>query len=132
MELPRSSRPVDFHPHEPIDANSAQNYIWDSLKKAFRDDGVAYYRYHIFPHGRHKRREPDVLLLHQTLGVVVIECKGCRIGNVAAIEGAEWVMQDWYDQTAAPLAQARDQMFAVKRRYDARPESRDLVSFHAA
>ncbi len=124
---------MDFHPLEPIDSNSAQNYVWASLKQAFRGEpGVAYYRYHIFPRGRQRHREPDVLVLHPEFGVVVIECKGCRIGNVAAIQGSEWVMRDWYEESEAPLEQAQEQMFAVKRRYDERRETRDLVTFHFA
>src|SRR5437763_1060648 len=64
---------VDFFPYEPFDSNGAQTYVWDSLKAAFRGAGVAYYRYHIFPRGRRRRRELDVLLLHPELGVCVVE-----------------------------------------------------------
>src|SRR5262245_13235823 len=112
---------MEFHPHEAPDNNSAQRYVWDSLKKAFHDEpGVAYYRYHIFPRNRLRRREPDVLLLHLALGLFILECKGCRISNIAAINGCEWRMHDWYEEVETPLQQAEDQMFAVKALYDER------------
>jgi superfamily I DNA and RNA helicase len=121
---------MNFHPLEPFDANSAQRHVWDNLKEAFRDeDGVAYYRYPIFVRGG-RHREPDILLLHRALGLWVIECKGCRIANVAAVEGHEWRMADWHEGAERPLLQAEDQMFAVKNRYEDRRETRDLLSFH--
>jgi superfamily I DNA and RNA helicase len=124
---------VDFFPYEPFDSNGAQTYVWDSLKAAFRGaGGVAYYRYHIFPSGRRRHREPDVLLLHPELGVCVIECKGCRIDNIAAIQGAEWRMRHWYEESQAPLEQAADQMFAVKNRFDEHRPTRGALSFHFA
>jgi superfamily I DNA and RNA helicase len=119
---------MQFHPHEAFDSNRAQRHVWDNLKLAFPDDeGVAYYRYPIFARGT-RRREPDILLLHPTLGLWVIECKGCRIENVAAIEGNCWVMANWHEENETPLAQAEDQMFAVKNRYDERRETRNVVA----
>src|SRR5262249_42634564 len=58
-----------------------------------------------------------------------LECKGCPIANVAAIHGHEWVMDDWHDEQETPLAQAEDQMFAVKNRYEGRRETRGLLAF---
>jgi hypothetical protein len=114
---------MDFCPNEPFDNNSAQHYVWGSLKAAFEDDpGVRYYRFPIFVRGA-PRREPDVLLLHPDLGLWVIECKGCRIENVAELRGHEWLMRDWHDEVERPLLQAEDQMFALKHRYDERRET---------
>lgn len=124
---------MEFHPHETPDSNSAQRYVWDNLKQAFKEDpGDAYYRYHIFPRNRIRRCEPDILLLHQTLGLFILECKGCKIENLEAIYGCEWRMTNWYEESETPLQQAEDQMFAVKGRYDERRETRELVSYHFA
>jgi superfamily I DNA and RNA helicase len=125
---------MEFCPHEPLTSNSAERYTWDSLKTAFREDpqGIAYYRYQIFPRGRQSHREPDILLLHPGLGVYVLECKGCRIDNVLALDGSAWRMQNWHEETETPLLQAEDQMFAVKNRYEDRRETRGLLSFHFA
>lgn len=124
---------MEFHPYEPFDDNKAQRYVWESLKTSFRDDaGVAYYRYHIFPRNRRRRREPDVLLLHPTLGLGVLECKACRIDNILAINGSTWTMRDWHEEFEAPLEQAADQMFAVKGRYEERRDTSGLLSFHYA
>src|SRR5262245_44317609 len=119
---------MDFHPLENLGSNSAERYVWDSLKSAFQGEpGVVYFRYHIFPRGRQRRRQPDILLLHPSLGVVVLECKGCKIANVVAVHGGEWHMRDWYEEYAAPVRQAEDQMFAVKSRFEERRETRGLL-----
>jgi hypothetical protein len=125
---------VQFHPHEPLTSNGAERYAWDSLKTAFRDDpcGVCYYRYHIFPRGRGRHRQPDILLLHPGLGVLALECKGCRIDNILSIDGSSWRMQGWYEETETPLLQAEDQMFAVKNRFEDLRETRGLLSYHFA
>jgi superfamily I DNA and RNA helicase len=120
---------MEFHPQEPFDSNAAQKHVWSSLKQALQEEpGVAYYRYPIFAKGGRRHREPDFLLLHPELGLWTIECKGCRIDNVAAIQGHEWVMRDWHEEVETPVAQAEDQMYAVKSRFDDRRETRGLVA----
>jgi superfamily I DNA and RNA helicase len=122
---------MEFHPFEALASNSSERHVWENLKEAFRgDSGSAYFRHAIFARAGGRFREPDILLLHRELGLVCMECKGCRIENVGAILGAEWVMQNWREESETPLQQAEDQLFAVKGRYDAQRETRDLLSFH--
>jgi hypothetical protein len=116
-----------FHPNEPFDNNKGQHIAWTQLKNAFAsDEGVAYYRYPIFSGRGSHRREPDILLIHRQFGIWVLECKGCRIGNIVAIQGHEWEMWDWHHESETPIAQAEDQMWAVKGLLEKQRELRSL------
>ena len=116
---------MEFHPYEPLDNNSAQNKVWGWLKSAFTGDaGEAYYRYPIFTRTGNLMREPDFLMLHQETGLWVMECKGCSIDNIESIQGHEWKMKNWHSDVETPVAQAEDQMFAIKNKLDVRRESR--------
>ncbi|MBD2246786.1 NERD domain-containing protein [Nostoc sp. FACHB-888] len=122
---------MEFHPYEPFDQNKAQKTVWEKLKSAFKDEeGVAFYRYPIFNRNGNLHREPDILLVHREYGLWVIECKGCYINNIASIQGHEWKMNDWHSEVETPVAQAEDQMFAIKNRLTERRETRGLVSFN--
>jgi superfamily I DNA and RNA helicase len=126
---------MTFHPHEPFDQNNSQHKLWDWLKEAFKDDeGVAYYRFPVFKKTGNLLREPDILLLHRQYGLWVFEVKGCQIGNIQTIQGHEWQMNDWYEETSTPVMQAEDGMFAVKGKLEQCREIRDLVwtSFRVA
>jgi superfamily I DNA and RNA helicase len=122
---------MEFHPYEAFDRNSAQQKLWDYLRKAFEhDEGVAYYRYPIFtPHGRLKR-EPDIVILHRDLGLWVIECKGFKIDNIREVQGHNWQMAKWHREAEQPMGQAEDAMFALRSKLDAHRETRDKVVYH--
>jgi hypothetical protein len=124
---------MDFFPYAAPDSNSAQKAVWNAIRRAFAGEpGAAYYRYHIFPRDARFGREPDILVLHRRLGVIVLECKGCGVGNVAAVNGTEWVMRDWYGDRMFPVLQAEEQMFAVENRFRDSRAARGLMSFHFA
>lgn len=121
---------MEFFPYEPFDKNDAQKKVWDWVKDAFKDEeGVAYYRYPIFTKTGKLNREPDILLLHRQLGLWVIECKGCLINNIKGIQGHEWQMNNWYREIDTPVAQAEDEMFAIKNKLTERRETRSLVIY---
>lgn len=122
---------MEFYPYEPFDQNKAQRSVWEKLKSAFKDEvGVAFYRYPIFHRNGNLHREPDILLVHREYGLWVIECKGCYINNIASIQGHEWKMNDWHSEIETPVAQAQDQMFAIKNKLTGRTETCGLVSFN--
>ncbi|GAA6617385.1 NERD domain-containing protein [Scytonema sp. NUACC26] len=122
---------MEFHPYEPFDQNKAQKEVWERLKEAFKNEpGVAFYRYPIFHKTEKLHREPDILMLHRELGLWVFECKGCTINNIASIYGHEWKMNNWHSEVETPVAQAEDQMFAIKNKLDVPRETRGLVSFN--
>ena len=104
-----------FCPNEPPDHNKGERLVWNLLRRAFEgDEGVGYYRYPVFAGRGSRRHEPDFLVVHRKFGIWVFECKGARIENIAEINGQEWAMRRWYDETIYPVQQADDQLFAVK------------------
>lgn len=122
---------MEFHPYEAFDNNKAQRKVWDWIKEVFKDEpGVAYYRYPIFYRNGKLNREPDILILHRELGLWVIECKGCYIDNIASIQGHEWRMNRWHSEIETPVAQAEDQMFAIKNKLTERRETRDSMALN--
>lgn len=122
---------MDFFPLEPIDENQGQKKIWGWIKDAFKTgEGVAYYRYPIFTRSGSLIKEPDILLLHRKFGLWVFECKGCYIDNIQSIQGHQWEMNNWYDEVISPVAQAEDQMFAIKNKFEERRESRGKVNYN--
>ncbi len=122
---------MEFHPYEPFDQNKAQKEVWERLKTAFKDEpGVAFYRYPIFYRSGKLNREPDILILHREYGLWVLECKGCYIGNITSIQGHEWSMQNWHSEIETPVAQAEDQMFAIRNKLTERRETRGLIAFN--
>ena len=118
---------MQFYPNYPNDNNKGQRQLWNALKSAFeRDEGVAYYRYPIFTTSKRGRSEPDFLMIHRRFGIWIFESKGCKIGNIAAIEGHDWQMRDWYADSMSPVSQVEAQLFEVKRLLQRDPE---LVKF---
>jgi RNA polymerase sigma factor (RpoD-like family) len=108
---------MEFSPYEIVDGNKAEKFVWEKVKIAFRDDpGVAFHRYQLFDKHGNLEREIDILIVHRDLGLWIIECKGCRIDNIASITGCEWNMQNWLlnKSKERPVIQAQDQMFALK------------------
>lgn len=68
----------------------AELEVWERLKQAFGPDdkGVAYHQYPIVDKGGDKfDHEPDIVLLHRELGLLIIEVKGYKIGHIDRIEG---------------------------------------------
>jgi hypothetical protein len=122
---------MSFHPYEPFDQNSAQRIVWELVRSVFANDSVvAYYRYPIFSRAGKLLREPDILIVHRELGILVIECKGCRIENIQSVQGHEWKMANWHSEIETPVAQAEDQSFVLKNKLDERRETRNLMTFH--
>lgn len=107
---------MKFNPNYPNDNNKGQRHVWNAMKHAFeRDEGVAYYRYPIFATTKRGRSEPDFLMIHRRFGIWIFESKGCTIGNIAAIEGHDWQMRDWYSESMSPISQVEAQLFEVRR-----------------
>lgn len=101
----------------------AELEVWDSLKGAFgpNDTGVVYYKYPINSRGRFEQ-EPDFVLFHQRVGLVVIECKGFRIHHIDRIEGHVWYLRNTSYDTANPGEQARNQGFHLRSFFNREPD----------
>ncbi|AJF28067.1 hypothetical protein SG26_20195 (plasmid) [Haloarcula sp. CBA1115] len=111
---------MDFIPTE-VDTgqrgSEAELPVWDAIKSAFGADdlGIAYYKYPVIDKsGEDYDREPDFVLLHQELGLIVIECKGYQIDHIDTIQGQVWNLQGISQSKAKPHPQARDQAFKIR------------------
>lgn len=125
----KSITKMEFYPYEPLDNNQGQHKVWESIKKAFKDDqGVAYYRYPIFHKSGRLMREPDIVLLLREYGLWIFECKGYRINNIQEIQGHQWSMNNWHNEYETPVAQSEDQMFAIHNRLNQSRETRNKVN----
>lgn len=113
---------MEYKPSSSVTENTsggaAELEVWDRLKDAFNPDerGVLYHQYPIIDKtGGRFDRMPDFVIFHETLGLVILECKGYTIDQVDRIEGDTWYLNEVSQSTAAPLEQARQQGFALKK-----------------
>lgn len=127
----KPAKKLEQYPFEPLPGESSERKVWEWLKKAFKEDeAVIYYRYPIFTQQGNLMREPDILMLHREYGLWVFECKGCAVHNIHSIQGRDWHMNDWYAETIQPSAQAEDQMFALKNKFESNRDIRGKLAFN--
>lgn len=103
--------------------------VWERLKAAFdsTDAGVAYHQYPIVDKGGENfDHEPDIVLLHQDLGLLVIEVKGYKIDHIDRIEGHTWYLRNIAQSRSTPHQQARNQALFLRRFFTSEPELSDL------
>lgn len=92
----------------------AELEVWKRLKQPFDLDeqGVLYHQYPIIEkQGQRFDRKPDFVLLHEELGLLIVECKGYQIEHIDYIEGETWYLRNTRQNTASPMEQARKQGF---------------------
>lgn len=111
---------------------SAEKKIWKCLTKQFASDTcLAYWRYPLFLTVGERRKEPDILMLHQTLGVVVIEVKALKIDQITEIDGHLWKYRDFYIDSGNPYEQAENHLFDFLALSDRHPELRRRIAGRA-
>ncbi len=95
----------------------AEQEVWEGLKQALGPDdtGIAYYKYPVIDKTSGQfDQEPDFVLFHQDLGLLVIECKGYQIGHIDRIDGYTWHLQGMSQNQSTPLGQARQQAMHLR------------------
>lgn len=106
--------------------------IWKGIVQAFANDCcIAYWRYPLFSSNGEQRKEPDILLLHQTLGVIIIEVKGLTINQIHSIDGHLWSYNHFYEDCGNPYEQAENHLFSFLSMVDRQPEIRRRVTGRA-
>lgn len=122
---------MDFIPTE-VDSSTAgseaEAEVWDAVKNAYGADdvGVAYYKFPVIDKsGDEHDREPDFVLLHQDLGLIVIECKGFTVSQIEGIHGQVWELSGISQSKAKPHPQARDQAFKIRSYFNRERELTD-------
>lgn len=106
----------------------AEQEVMDYLRRTFgpEDVGVVYYRFPVRDKaGERFDKEPDFIILHRDLGLIVIECKGYTINQIESIEGQQWYLQNISQQKSAPYSQAREQAFFIQRYFMGEERLRD-------
>lgn len=104
--------------------------IWDAVRNAFRErERVSYWRYPIFSKVGEHRKEPDILIVDQDLGLVIIEVKGLTIDQIKGIAGHRWEFKNFYDYPYDnPYQQAENQLFSLLGFCDNEPSIRRKVT----
>ena len=114
---------------EDLPGIDAELNVWERLKRAFdaNDDGVAYHQYPIVDKGGEKfDHEPDIVILHRELGLIVIEVKGYKIEHIDRIEGHTWHLRNVRQARSTPHQQARNQAMFLRSFFASEPALSDL------
>ena len=111
---------------------SSEKRVWKSLTQAFAHDVcLAYWRYPLFSNVGERRKEPDILMLHQRLGIIIIEVKGLTIDQIHSIDGHQWNYNHFYEDCGSPYEQAENHLYNFLSMADRRPEIRRRVTGRA-
>lgn len=89
----------------------AELRVWDAVTRAFNDQStVAIHHYPMFFSNASGRREIDILIVNEHLGVCVIEVKGVTIDQIMAIQGHQWSYTNFYEVKGNPFERAEKQL----------------------
>ncbi|MBM7660393.1 DNA helicase-2/ATP-dependent DNA helicase PcrA [Bacillus mesophilus] len=100
----------------------AERKVWDAVKGYFAGrNSFAFLHYPMFNRGHQGRKEIDILLVDQELGVTVIEVKGIRIDQIESIQGHVWTYRDFYTDKGNPYSQAEQQLYMLCNKLEKNP-----------
>ncbi|MEC4806350.1 MAG: pentapeptide repeat-containing protein [Jaaginema sp. PMC 1079.18] len=101
---------------------AGEQKVWAALTQAFAQRiCLGYWRYPIFSTQGDFRKEPDILILDQEGGVIVVEVKSIKIEQIQGISGHLWQYQQYFTETGNPYQQAERQLFALLQYSDREP-----------
>jgi hypothetical protein len=108
---------MNFHPESLFDTNQGENAVWAQLRAALAGHyGDTFYRLPIIDSEGRFIFEPDIVVALRACVPLILECKGCRLGDIKSIQGAVWMMaESWYRAQENPFNQARSQAIALGR-----------------
>ncbi len=119
---------------EPIgkDGEKSEEKVWEAVKEVFSArDCMSYWRYPIFSKTGESRKEPDILIADQELGIIVIEVKSLTIDQIVAVNGHQWEFKNFYSTHGSPYKQAENQLFAILGYCDREEDIRRQVTGRA-
>lgn len=106
-----------------------EKFVWQCIEKSFQNrECLAYWRYPIFSQTGEARKEPDLLILDQDLGIIIIEVKSFLIDNLVTISGHFWQYQNYYISSGNPYQQAENQLFSLLEFCQGEPILKDHIS----
>ncbi|GAB4181183.1 MAG: hypothetical protein Fur006_16040 [Coleofasciculaceae cyanobacterium] len=134
MAITRPERDRKFITTEPLhhSGEGGEQQVWDVIRDVFASRTcLGYWRYPIFSKVGKSRKEPDILIADQELGLIVLEIKSVTIDQIVALRGHRWEFQNYYTTSSNPYEQAENQLFALLGYCDREPSLRRQVSGRA-
>lgn len=105
---------LKFITTEPIyfPGQKAEQKIWDAVRSAFndRENCLCFWTYPIFIKDKQLCYEPDILIVDQEFGVIVIEVKNIFINQIKYIKGYDWFTENFYKSPINAYNQAKNQL----------------------
>ncbi|MBD2212954.1 ATP-binding domain-containing protein [Nostoc linckia FACHB-104] len=109
-----SATQLKFVTTEPLSfpGQHAEEKVWNAVRAALsaRDQCFCFWTYPIFIQDKQLCYEPDVLILDQALGLIVIEVKNIFIDQITHIEGHNWHTQGFWKSPLNAYNQAKNQL----------------------
>ncbi|MDN4066664.1 UvrD-helicase domain-containing protein [Paenibacillus vini] len=101
---------------------AAELIVWRAIERAFDENNtLAVHHFPMFFSNGSGRREIDILLVNELLGVSVIEVKGLHIRQIVNIQGHVWSYNDFYEDRGNPYQQAELQLNMVCNHLEKEP-----------
>ncbi len=93
---------------------TGESLVWQKVQLAFQQRCcIGYWRYPIFsPRGKF-RKEPDILIIDQELGIIIIEVKSITLEQIISIKGHGWQLENFYQSDIYPYQQAENQLLTL-------------------
>lgn len=94
----------------------AENLVWEALQKAFPKDEAAIYRDYKLSTPESSVREIDFLVIHRSLGILVIEVKAYKLEDIRETDDSGWFIQNQSRSNlrSNPLEQAKNGVYGAK------------------
>ncbi|MGK7931961.1 MAG: pentapeptide repeat-containing protein [Microcystaceae cyanobacterium] len=93
---------------------TGEQLVWQKVILAFQPrECIGYWRYPIFDQLGKGRKEPDILILDQEIGIVIIEVKSIYLNQIRSIQGHCWQIQNFYQSKIYPYQQAEQQLYSL-------------------
>ncbi|MDB9313555.1 pentapeptide repeat-containing protein [Spirulina sp. CS-785/01] len=111
---------------------SGEKTVWHALQTAFKTHScLAYWRYPIFSQQGTFRKEPDILILDQQLGIIIIEIKSIKLQQITNISGHQWQYNNYFTTSGNPYQQAENQLFTLLQFIDQEPQLQQKITARA-
>lgn len=100
----------------------AELHVWNAVIRAFDEKTtIAIHHYPMFFSNGAGRREIDILIINELLGICVIEVKGITIDQITAIQGHQWSYANFYEALGNPFEQAENQLHMLCKHLEKNP-----------
>lgn len=115
MAMGNEEQGSKFITTEPLKAGDhVEQQVWDAVRSGFaKRNCLGYWRYPIFSQVGEMRKEPDILIVDQELGVVVVEIISVTIEQIVAIDGTKLLLQNSDTTEISLQQQAQHQLRAL-------------------